>query len=88
MLGATQIIFLANFFYSLFWGKKAGDNPWHSNTLEWTTSSPAPHGNFDKIPIVRRGPYEYASPETDEDYLPQIADTNGKVATGTPLVHH
>jgi cytochrome c oxidase subunit 1 len=88
VLGASQLIFLANFFCSLFWGKKAGDNPWHSNTLEWTTSSPAPHGNFDKIPIVRRGPYEYASPETEEDYLPQTADTNGRLAVGTPLVHH
>jgi cytochrome c oxidase subunit 1 len=88
VLGASQLFFLANFFYSLFWGKKAGDNPWHSNTLEWATSSPAPHGNFDKIPIVRRGPYEYASPETEEDYLPQTAETNGQLAAGTPLVHH
>ena len=35
MLGLTQIIFAFNFFYSLFAGPKAGDNPWHANTLEW-----------------------------------------------------
>jgi cytochrome c oxidase subunit 1 len=88
VLGSVQLIFLANFFFSLFWGKKAGNNPWHSNTLEWMTTSPAPHGNFDSIPIVRRGPYEYSSPEAKEDYLPQTADANGQVAFGTPVVHH
>src|SRR5262249_4175021 len=62
VLGTAQLIFLANFFYSLFWGKKADRNPWHSNTLEWTVPSPPPHGNFETTPIVRRGPYEYASP--------------------------
>ena len=47
VLGLAQIIFVVNFFYSLFWGKKAGRNPWNSNTLEWTAPSPPPHGNFD-----------------------------------------
>jgi cytochrome c oxidase subunit 1 len=73
VLGAAQIIFLANFFYSLARGKKASENPWHANTLEWTTSSPPPHGNWPgPIPVVYRGPYEYSSPESgDRDFLPQ-----------------
>jgi cytochrome c oxidase subunit 1 len=71
LLGLAQVIFLFNFFYSLFAGEKAGNNPWHSNTLEWTTTSPAPHGNFATTPIVRRGPYEYAHPDQEEDYHPQ-----------------
>ena len=70
-LGVTQIIFVLNFFWSLFFGPKAVRNPWKSNTLEWEAPSPPPHGNFDKIPTVYRGPYEYASPEVPEDYLPQ-----------------
>jgi cytochrome c oxidase subunit I len=70
-LGLSQIVFFVNFFYSLFRGPKAGRNPWHSNTLEWTAPSPPPHGNFEHPPVVRRGPYEYASPESEEDYLPQ-----------------
>ena len=74
VLGAAQLIFVFNFFSSLFFGKKAGRNPWNSNTLEWTTPSPAGHGNFDIEPIVYRGPYEYASPEVEEDYLPQTRD--------------
>jgi cytochrome c oxidase subunit 1 len=69
---ASQIIFIANFFYSIFFGPKAGRNPWHANSLEWSAPSPPGHGNFDFQPVVYRGPYEYASPEVDTDYYPQI----------------
>ncbi len=70
-LGLAQIPFVINFFWSLFAGKKAERNPWKANTLEWTAPSPPPHGNFESIPVVYRGPYEYSSPEVAEDYLPQ-----------------
>lgn len=72
VLGAAQLIFLANFLYSLFWGKRAGQNPWHANSLEWTAApSPPPHGNFEKTPTTFRGPYEYAAPDVTEDFWPQ-----------------
>ncbi len=72
VLGAAQIIFFANFAWSLFRGKTAGENPWNANTLEWTLPSPPVHGNFwPDIPEVHRGPYEYSSPLVAEDYLPQ-----------------
>jgi cytochrome c oxidase subunit 1 len=80
LLGLSQLIFLANFFISLFWGKKADRNPWHSNTLEWTAPSPPPHGNFEETPIVYRGPYEYGHPEVEADYLPQTEATGPKVS--------
>ena len=70
-LGAAQIIFAINFIGSLFLGKKVGRNPWRSNSLEWQAPSPPGHGNFDFQPIIYRGPYEYNSPEVDEDYYPQ-----------------
>ena len=70
-LGLSQLIFFVNFVYSLFRGQVAGRNPWHSNTLEWTTPSPPPHGNFVEPPLVRRGPYEYSVPGMEQDYLPQ-----------------
>jgi len=69
---AVQIIFAFNFITSMFAGRRVGRNPWHSNTLEWCTPSPPGHGNFDFQPVVFRGPYEYGSPETDEDYYPQF----------------
>ena len=71
LLGASQFIFLYNFFVSLFAGKKAERNPWQANTLEWTAPTPPPHGNFEVQPVVYRGPYEYSSPEVTEDWLPQ-----------------
>ncbi|MFQ5683167.1 MAG: cbb3-type cytochrome c oxidase subunit I [Candidatus Binatia bacterium] len=71
LLALSQIPFLVNFFWSLFRGKKAEKNPWNANTLEWTAVSPPPHGNFDALPVVYRGAYEYSSPKVQEDWLPQ-----------------
>ena len=72
VLGAAQFLLLANIVWSYFMGAKATENPWFANTLEWTTPSPPPHGNWPgTVPIVYRGPYEYSSPEVAEDYLPQ-----------------
>jgi cytochrome c oxidase subunit 1 len=72
LLGATQILFIANFFWSLFRGKRADRNPWRANTLEWVAASPAPHGNWGaQVPTVHRGPYEYSVPGLAEDFLPQ-----------------
>jgi cytochrome c oxidase subunit 1 len=66
-----QVVFLANFFYSMFWGDKAEKNPWKANTLEWLAESPPPHGNFKELPTVYRGPYEYSHPDREEDFWPQ-----------------
>ncbi|MCI0492195.1 MAG: cbb3-type cytochrome c oxidase subunit I [Planctomycetes bacterium] len=71
LMVASQIIFVVNFFYSIFFGPKVGRNPWKANSLEWQAPSPPGHGNFDFQPIVYRGPYEYGSPEVDIDYYPQ-----------------
>jgi len=71
LLIASQFLFLINFFWSMWKGEEAGDNPWKANSLEWTVPSPPPHGNFETMPVVYRGPYEYSSPEAAEDYLPQ-----------------
>src|SRR5688500_168007 len=71
ILGVSQLFFLYNFVVSLFAGKKADINPWQANTLEWSAPTPPPHGNFEVQPTVYRGPYEYSSPEVQEDWLPQ-----------------
>ena len=70
--GFAQLLFLYNFFYSMFRGKKATQNPWSSNTLEWSTPVEHIHGNWPgEIPTVYRGPYEYSRPDREEDFFPQ-----------------
>jgi cytochrome c oxidase subunit 1 len=48
--------------HSLFYGKKAGPNPWGATGLEWETGAPPPTHNFEKTPVVKEMPYEYALP--------------------------
>jgi len=80
-LGASQLIIVVNFFWSLIAGRRAERNPWHANTLEWEAPTPTPHGNFPgALPTVYRGPYEYSSPLVEEDYLPQARRLDGQVA--------
>ncbi len=72
LMGFAQFLLIGNFISSIFIGKKAGRNPWNANGLEWTAPSPPGHGNFDILPVVYRGPYEYSSPLVDDrDYLMQ-----------------
>ncbi len=52
-LGIAVMVFLWNLIVSLRSGEKAGDDPWDAFTLEWATSSPPPHYNFETIPVVR-----------------------------------
>jgi len=69
---AFQILFLWNFFYSMFYGKKAPQNPWRATTLEWTTPVEHIHGNWPgAIPEVHRWPYDYSKPGYEEDFVPQ-----------------
>ena len=68
---AVQILFVFNFFYSIFKGRKVVDpNPWKSNTLEWTTPINPGHGNWPgEIPEVHRWAYDYS--KDGKDFIPQ-----------------
>ncbi len=64
--GLAQLIFLANFFFSIKKGQKAVQNPWKGNTLEWTAPIEHVHGNWHgEIPEVHRWAYDYS--KTDEN---------------------
>jgi cytochrome c oxidase subunit I len=83
IIGAlAQIIFLFNFFYSVFRGQPSGANPWLSNTLEWTTPVEHVHGNWPgALPEVHRWAYDYSNPDFEDDYVPQIVPLKeGEVA--------
>ena len=70
---ATQFLFIFNFFYSIFKGRKLTEktkNPWHSTTLEWTTPVNPGHGNWSgEIPEVHRWAYDYG--KDGRDFIPQ-----------------
>jgi cytochrome c oxidase subunit 1 len=74
----SQILVVINFIGSWFFGPKAPQNPWNCNSLEWCAApTPPPHGNFLETPVVYHGPYEYASPLVEEDWLPQTRYVEG-----------
>ncbi len=68
---AFQVLFVVNFLWSIYRGRKAEKNPWNANTLEWSADSPPPHGNWEHLPEVYRGPYEYSVPGRPTDFWPQ-----------------
>ena len=77
LLGAAQLLFLFNFFWSRFRGPVAEKNPWEATTLEWGAPSPPPHGNWgERAPVVHRWPYDYGVPGTIQDFTPQTVAAN------------
>jgi len=68
---AVQLMFVFNFFYSIFKGRKVrSTNPWGANTLEWTTPINPGHGNWEgEIPEVHRWAYDYG--KDGREFIPQ-----------------
>ncbi len=64
LLGFAILLFVINFVWSMvIKPERSGENPWMSRGMEWQTTSPPPPGNFDRIPIILAGPYEYGDPD-------------------------
>lgn len=78
---AIQLLFVVNFFYSIFKGRKVhNNNPWSANTLEWTTALVPGHGNWKgEIPEVHRWPYDYS--KNGRDFIPQTEPVRPDEAT-------
>jgi cytochrome c oxidase subunit 1 len=69
-LGASILVFIINFVWSTGFARvRAEANPWRSRGLEWQVPSPPPPGNFDQVPIVLSGPYDYGTRDA-----PPVAD--------------
>lgn len=59
VLAISVLPFLFNAIWSWFRGEKASPNPWNALTLEWTTDSPPIIENWEVLPVVTHGPYDY-----------------------------
>lgn len=65
-----QLLFLYNFVFSALRGPKAPQNPWDSNSLEWTAPVEHIHGNwYGDIPEVYRWPYDYSKVDENGEYI-------------------
>ncbi len=62
ILGASIIVFFYNVGSSWLAGEKAAANPWGAKTLEWQVPTPVPLENFESIPVITAGPYDYGRP--------------------------
>lgn len=66
LLAVSTIPFLVNVLWCWVYGEKAERNPWNALTLEWQTSSPPEIENFEVLPVLTTGPYDYGVPEEEE----------------------
>lgn len=83
--GVAQLAFLWNFVHSMYYGKKTVQNPWRSNTLEWTTPVEHLHGNWPgELPTVYRWPYDYSKPGHVEDFIPQTTPFSATMESNIP----
>jgi cytochrome c oxidase subunit 1 len=69
ILAVSTLPLLINLVWSLFKGRPAPSNPWNALTLEWQTTSPPEIENFETLPVLTTGPYDYGYSEEEEGEL-------------------
>ena len=84
LLGIATLIFVYNMVASWRGGPIAEANPWRALTLEWQVSSPPPIFNFDRIPTVVGGPYEYGVPGAQHGIFQPPAEARPRQPAGAP----
>jgi cytochrome c oxidase subunit I len=74
VMAAASLLFVWNMAHSYLRGRKANDNPWSAWTLEWATTSPPPHENFDSLPPIngRRPLWDIANPDRPDPPVGRI----------------
>jgi cytochrome c oxidase subunit I+III len=80
VLAAGILVVFVDWFRSSRRGQAAGDDPWSGETLEWSTTSPPPDYNFERIPIVRSRSPMWDQPELHRSSLQ--AEGEGLALTG------
>jgi cytochrome c oxidase subunit I len=85
ILAVSTVPFFVNAVWCWVKGDKAPDNPWNALTLEWQTTSPPAIENFEVLPVLRTGPYDYGVDHSEGSETAIVPDDrNTQVLTGTP----
>ena len=85
ILAVSTLPFFVNAVWCWFKGEKAADNPWNALTLEWQTTSPPAIENFEVLPVLRTGPYDYGVDHSEGSETVIVpTDSNTQILTGTP----
>jgi cytochrome c oxidase subunit 1 len=82
VLGLSTLVFVYNMVASWRGGPRAVANPWRALTLEWQVSSPPPIFNFDNVPTVVGGPYEYGVPDAVHGIFKPAEEARPKLPAG------
>ncbi|MBD1869358.1 cytochrome c oxidase subunit I [Leptolyngbya sp. FACHB-671] len=82
ILAVSTLPFLANAGWSWISGKKAGNNPWRALTFEWMTTSPPAIENFEELPVLTSGPYDYGSGNRNPEMEPEESQSNMEAPPG------
>lgn len=87
LLAVSTFPFIINAIWSWMYGPKAGNNPWNALTLEWMTTSPPAIENFDQLPVLATGPYDYGMSNRNTEVDVPLADEREPVlAAGSSSV--
>jgi cytochrome c oxidase subunit I len=76
ILAVSTIPFLINACWSWAYGKKAANNPWQALTFEWQTTSPPEIENFEVLPVLTSGPYDYGMGDRNPEVVASEQETN------------
>ena len=83
LLAISTLPFIINVIWSWMYGPKAGNNPWQALSLEWTTTSPPIIENFETLPVLICGPYDYGMGHSiDEVDVPLSEEKEPVLAAG------
>ena len=84
LLAISTFPFIINAVWSWHKGPKAGDNPWQALTLEWMTTSPPAIENFDELPVLATGPYDYGMSNRRKEVDVPLADESDPALAAGP----